>query len=100
MIRPLWLSRWPGLLALGRGVDQRQVAVDRGPVDQAMKIVERAGPTALAITEPEVLLPNPTPRHEPSPVPRTSSWNHANAHADAPLGHLEKPPLWLGKMIH
>src|SRR5688572_31615174 len=31
-------QRGPGLLALRGGVDRSQVAVDRGPVDQAMKI--------------------------------------------------------------
>src|SRR5215211_6789089 len=34
-----------------------------------MKIVERAGATALAIPKPEVLLPDPTPRHEPTSCP-------------------------------
>ena len=54
-------------------VDRSQVAVDLGPVDKAPEGIKRTGPTALAIAEPEVLLPDPTPRHEPSPVPRTSS---------------------------
>src|SRR5215213_7242759 len=41
------------------------MAVDCGPVDEAPKRLERAGPTGVTAIEPEVLLPDPTPRHEP-----------------------------------